>query len=110
MIDIFSELKKDFNKKFVKPRYVDDLDLGLFWGWIIENFVPVEAIVRQGAVQPVLLAEDLAKCESLVEELASSFLDTRDNGDYYSKYRTDHQDLADMVNKYFNEKVSKQSA
>lgn len=40
MIDKFSILKKDFNKKFVKQRYVDDLDLGLFWGWIIENFDP----------------------------------------------------------------------
>ena len=40
MIDEFSELKKDFNRKFVKQRYVDDLDLELFWGWIIENFTP----------------------------------------------------------------------
>jgi hypothetical protein len=56
MVDEFSKLKKDFNKKFVKPRYVDDLDLGLFWGWIIENFVPVEAIVRQGDSQPVQAA------------------------------------------------------
>ena len=38
MIDEFSNLKKDFNKKFVKQGLVNDLDLGLFWGWIIENF------------------------------------------------------------------------
>jgi hypothetical protein len=45
MIDKFSRLKRLFNKKFVKQRYVDDLDLGLFWGWIIENFEPIDSRV-----------------------------------------------------------------
>ena len=55
MIDVFSELKKDFNKKFVKTGCVNDLDLGLFWGWIIENFVPVETMVMPKIVETTRL-------------------------------------------------------
>ncbi len=50
------QLKKEFYDRFgglggVNPR-IDSQ-----WKFISENFVPVEAIVRQGVPQPVLLAE-----------------------------------------------------
>ncbi|MBU2061714.1 MAG: hypothetical protein KKH44_07705 [Bacteroidetes bacterium] len=68
MVDEFSKLKRDFNKKFVKQGHVDDLDLGLFWGWIIKNFVPVEALVRQGVPQPVQTAGSWIKIEDETPE------------------------------------------
>lgn len=65
MIDKFSDLKKDFNRKFVKPRYVDDLDLGIFWGWIIENFEP-----RNIRLEQQVIPQLISKYEKLLDEIS----------------------------------------
>ena len=68
MVDIFSTLKKDFHKRFVKTRCVDDLDLGLFWGWVIENFVPLELPVKPANGGEILTNKEKLIIITLIED------------------------------------------
>lgn len=48
-------LLKEFEQKYIKPRYVDDLDIGDFWRWMNKNFIP-----RNDSPIPVLTTEPVA--------------------------------------------------
>jgi len=97
MIDEFSGLKKDFNKKFVKQRYVDDLDLGLFWGWVIENFTP-----RVSQLEPPVIVKlaDIETEDYVLKNTTrgSYWLENKEFGEGLEVY---HKELNDLLGDYF---------
>ena len=75
---MLEKLKEEFIKKFtISGSSGKSLACAKsgdeFWDWITENFVPVEAIVRQGEVQPVLRADIEEKYNELIMAVAKKF-------------------------------------